>query len=148
VKRNQVVRFQLVTDLTPSCALIATGTPVSATGWVVSLADPSGACDAAPSESTLPKIIQAKSGGEGTSKVSLVATGAATVYFNGLGRVTSPSGAPNITQILITNPGGGVCEHVDPTNGTMRCLQINISTGGEVKMCDPAVTASDDPRKC
>jgi type IV fimbrial biogenesis protein FimT len=148
VKRNQVVRFQLVSDLTSSCTLVAAGTPVAATGWVVSLADPSSACNAAPSETVAPQIIQAKSGGEGTSKVSIAATGAATVYFNGLGRVTSPSGAPNLTQILITNPGGGACEHVDPTNGTMRCLQINISTGGEVKMCDPAVTASDDPRKC
>lgn len=144
VKRNQVVRFQLVSDLTSSCALSQTGT-----SWVVSLADPSGACDTAPSETVAPQILQSKSGSEGTGHVAIAAAGASIVYFNGLGRVTSPAGAANITQILITNPGAGTCQYLDPTNGTMRCLRIDISTGGEVKMCDPAVDpASSDPRKC
>jgi type IV fimbrial biogenesis protein FimT len=143
VKRNTTVRFQLVSDLTSGCALTTSGT-----SWVVSLEDPSGSCDDAPSESTSPKIIQAKSGSEGTTHVAVAASGAATVHFNGLGRVTSPSGAANMTQILISNPGGGVCQHLDTTNGTMRCLRIDISTGGEVKMCDPAVTDATDPRKC
>jgi type IV fimbrial biogenesis protein FimT len=143
VKRNQIVRFQLVSDLTSGCTLSTSGT-----SWIVSLADPTGACESAPSETALPQIIQAKSGSEGTSKAAVAATGSTTVYFNGLGRVTTPSGAPNITQILISNPGGGTCQHVDPTNGTMRCLRIDISTGGEVKMCDPAVTDATDPRIC
>jgi type IV fimbrial biogenesis protein FimT len=143
VKRNTTVRFQLVSDLTSGCALTTSGT-----SWVVSLEDPSGSCDDAPSESTSPKIIQAKSGSEGTTHVAVAASGAATVHFNGLGRVTSPSGAANMTQILISNPGGGVCQHIDATNGTMRCLRIDISTGGEVKMCDPAVIDATDPRKC
>jgi hypothetical protein len=30
----------------------------------------------------------------------------------------------------------------------MRCLRIRISTGGEVKMCDPAVIDATDPRIC
>ncbi len=143
VKRNQVVRFQLVTDLTSGCTLSTAGT-----SWVVSLADPTGACNAAPSDTTAPQILQARSGSEGTGHVSIAATGASTVYFNGLGRVTSPSGAPNITSILITNPGAGTCQYLDPTNGTMRCLRIDISTGGEIKMCDPAVTDATDPRIC
>lgn len=143
VKRNQIVRFQLVSDLTPSCSLNTSGT-----SWVVSLADPTGACDAAPSDTTAPQILQAKSGSEGTSHVAIAAAGAPTLYFNGLGRVTSPSGAANMTSVLITNPLAGTCQHVDPTNGTMRCLRIDISTGGEIKMCDPAVTDASDPRKC
>lgn len=143
VKRNQIVRFQLVSDLTSGCTLSSSGT-----SWVVSLADPSAACNAAPSDTAAPQIIQAKSGGEGTNHVAVTATGAATVYFNGLGRVTSPGGAANITRILITNPGAGTCQYVDPTNGTMRCLRIDISAGGEIKMCDPAVTDVTDPRIC
>lgn len=143
VKRNTTVRFQLVSDLTSGCTLSTSGT-----SWIVSVGDPSGDCDAAPSETVAPQIIQVKSGSEGTTRVSVAATGAATVHFNGLGRVTSPSGAANMTRILISNPTGGVCQHVDATNGTMRCLRIDISTGGEVKMCDPAVTDATDPRKC
>ena len=143
VRRNTTVRFQLVNDLTASCALSTSGT-----SWVVSLADPAGACDAAPSDTNAPQIIQKKSGEEGTANVVLTAAGAATVHFNGLGRLTSPGGALNTTSIEITNPAVGACQHVDTVNGTMRCLRIRISAGGEVKMCDPAVTDATDPRIC
>jgi type IV fimbrial biogenesis protein FimT len=78
--------------------------------------------------------------------VVLAATGAGVVHFNGLGRVTSPGGAANLTQVAISNPVGGTCEHVD--GGAMRCLRINISVGGEARMCDPAVTDATDPRIC
>lgn len=143
VRRNTTVRFQLVSDLTSACALSTSGT-----SWVVSLADPTGACEAAPSDINPPQIIQKKSGAEGTSGVVLAAGGAATVHFNGLGRVTTPGGVLNMTNIEITNPAVGVCQHVDAVNGTMRCLRIRISAGGEVKMCDPAVTDATDPRIC
>jgi len=143
VRRNTTVRFQLVNDLTSACALSTSGT-----SWVVSLADPVGACDVAASDVNAPQIIQKKSGAEGTSGVVLTASGAATVHFNGLGRVTSPGGVLNMTNIEITNPAVSACQHVDPVNGTMRCLRIRISTGGEVKMCDPAVTDATDPRIC
>jgi type IV fimbrial biogenesis protein FimT len=143
VRRNATVRFQLVSDLTSACTLSMSGT-----SWVVSLADPANACDAAPSEAAAPQIIQKKSGAEGATGVVLTAGGAATAHFNGLGRLTSPGGVANMTNIEITNPAGGACQHVDGVNGTMRCLRIRISTGGEVKMCDPAVTDATDPRIC
>jgi type IV fimbrial biogenesis protein FimT len=143
VRRNATVRFQLVNDLTSACTLSTSGT-----SWVVSLADPANACDAAPSDAAAPQIIQKKSGAEGSTGVVLTASGAATVHFNGLGRVTSPAGVANMTMIEITNPAGGACQHVDAVNGTMRCLRIRISAGGEVKMCDPAVTDATDPRIC
>jgi type IV fimbrial biogenesis protein FimT len=143
VRRNTTVRFQLVSDLTSACALSTSGT-----SWVVSLADPAGACDADPSDVNPPQIIQKKSGAEGTSGVVFAASGGATVRFNGLGRVTSPGGVLNTTSIEISNPAAGACQHVDAVNGTMRCLRIRISTGGEVKMCDPAVVDATDPRIC
>src|SRR5260221_13335306 len=48
VRRNTPVRFQLVSDLTSTCVLSADSltAPVSVS-WVVSLGDPTGACDAA-----------------------------------------------------------------------------------------------------
>lgn len=140
VKRNQVVRFQMVDNLTSGC-VIATG----GKSWVVSLDDPTGACDAAPSD-VAPRIIQSRSGDEGTPRTTVAGTPAGTVHYNGLGRLTSPGGAANLTQISISNPAGGSCEHVD--GGPMRCLRINISIGGEAKMCDPAVTDATDPRIC
>jgi type IV fimbrial biogenesis protein FimT len=141
VRRNQIVRFQLVSDLSATCVLTQSGT-----SWVVSQDDPTGLCDQAPSDAAAPRIIQTRSGSEGTPRAVVAAATSATVYFNGLGRVTSPGGALNMTQLAITNPSGGTCEHVD--GGDMRCLRINISIGGEARMCDPAVTDVTDPRKC
>lgn len=141
VRRNQVVRFQMVDNLTSGCVISTSGT-----SWVVSLDNATGACDTAPSETVAPRIVQTRSGSEGTTRAVLAATGAGVVHFNGLGRVTSPGGAANMTQVAISNPVGGTCEHVD--GGAMRCLLINISVGGEARMCDPAVTDATDPRKC
>lgn len=143
LRRNAVVRFQLTSSLDSSCALSMTGT-----SWVVSLANPAGACDAVPSDTVAPQIIQKKSGAEGSPRAQVTATGSSTVYFSGLGRVASPGGAASISQINISNPSGGSCQDQDPANGTMRCLRITISTGGQIKMCDPAVTDNTDPRIC
>src|SRR5882672_5111861 len=48
VRRNTRVRFQIVSDLSSTCVLSADSltAPVSVS-WVVSLGDPTGACDAA-----------------------------------------------------------------------------------------------------
>jgi type IV fimbrial biogenesis protein FimT len=133
LRRNATVRFQLVSSLTSACALSATSL-----NWVVSLADPTGACDAAPS------IVQKKSARDGTANVSVATTGGTTLVFNGLGRVIGAG----ISRFDFANAAGGVCEHVDATNGTMRCLSILVSTGGQAKMCDPKVTDVTDPRRC
>lgn len=143
VKRNQIVRFQMVSDLTSGCT-IATG----GKSWVVSLDDATGACNAAPSDAAAPRIVQTRAGSEGTERTAVAATPAATAYFNGLGRLTSPGGAINLTRIVITNPAGGACELAGGGGGPMRCLRIDISVGGEAKMCDPAVTDATDPRIC
>jgi type IV fimbrial biogenesis protein FimT len=147
VKRNQIVRFSMVDNLTAGCVVSAAGK-----NWVVSLDNPTGACDAAPGEpdplDPPPRILQTRSGDEGTPRTVIAATPAGIVHFNGLGRLTSPGGVANISQIAISNPVGGACENPDGTGGPMRCLRIDISVGGEARMCDPAVTNVTDPRIC
>src|SRR5262249_36915501 len=59
LRRNAQVRFQLVDTLTSACALTNTGT-----NWVVSLNDPTGLCDVAPSDTVAPLTIQNRSGAE------------------------------------------------------------------------------------
>ena len=139
IRRNTLVRFQLVSDLTGGCSLNA-----GALNWVVSLADPSGACDAAPSDTAAPRIVQKRSSSEGSRNAVVATTGGAAIVFNGLGRV---SGGLGITQLNFSNITG-TCEHLDATNGTMRCLQIRVSSGGQVKLCDPKVGDTADPRHC
>jgi type IV fimbrial biogenesis protein FimT len=138
IRRNTPVRFQFVSNLTASCTLSTTSL-----AWVVSQADPSGACDTAPSDTVAPQIIQSRSATEGTSNARVTLTGGSTVVFTGLGRAQ----AGGITQIDVTNTSG-TCQYADPTNGTMRCMRIMVSSGGQSRMCDPQVTAANDPRKC
>ncbi len=145
VRRNSSVRFQLTDTLDNTCALSTTGT-----NWVVSLSDPAGLCASAPPDPAdpnppAPAIIQARAGAEG-SRNALVAADQSAVVFNGLGRVT-PVPAGNI-NINITNPIGGACV-TDPSPGPMRCLRIVVSTGGQVRMCDPAfVFSNTNPQGC
>lgn len=142
VSRNTVVRFQMVTNLTSSCANSST-----ALGWVVSLDSPAGACEIAPSATTTPRIVQKQAGTEGTDSISVAATGGSGVAFNGLGRIVSGGTLPTpFTQIDFTS-AQGVCEHA-AADGTVRCLRILLSTGGQAKLCDPKVAATTDPRYC
>lgn len=141
VRRNGMVRFQLVSNLTSSCAVSTTGVD-----WVVSQADPAGKCDIAPSETTSPQTIQKKAGSEGSPKAAVTATTAGVITFNALGR---PSAATtNMTQIDITNPTYSACQHASSSPGQSRCMRILITTGGTIKLCDPKVTDTTDPRIC
>ena len=146
LRRNTVVRFQVVDTLTSGCGLSAGGT-----NWVVSLADTTGACDVDPSDTVAPLIIQKRSGSEGSSQAQILTTGGQSLQFNGLGRVLPAGGLaavpPAITRIDITNPSGGACK-TSTGNEPMRCLRITVSTGGQIRMCDPAVTDNTDPRFC
>ena len=140
LRRNAIVRFQLVNNLTAGCALSNTGR-----NWVISQTDATSACNQPPSEVTPPQIIQTKSSTEGSGNAVIAATGGAEVVFNGLGR---PVGAGNLTQIDITNTQGGACQTVDNKEHPMRCLRVIIGTGGGVRMCDPIVADVTDPRIC
>ena len=144
VRRNASVRFQLVSDLSSGCTVSTAPLNDSASlSWVVSLADPVGACDQAPSETTAPRIVQKKSAKEGSANVRVSTDAAPTVVFNGLGRVTGA-----VLQRLDFKNASGICVHIDDVNGTMRFLSIMVTSGGQVKMCDPKVGDTADPRHC
>lgn len=86
-----------------------------------------------------PEVIQSKEGVEGATKVSIevVPAGAASVTFNGLGRVTFNNDGSNIMRQI----------DIDADEGSGRNLRILIR-GGSVHFCDPNVTTVGDPRVC
>jgi type IV fimbrial biogenesis protein FimT len=89
--------------------------------------------------SDCPAVIQSRAGTEGTRNVQVNPVGGvATVAFTGLGR------AGNTLTLNITNPTGGACKS---TGGEMRCLNIIVATGGQIRMCNPAL-ASTNPQGC
>lgn len=136
VRRNTNVGFYLVSALDASCADDATSS-----NWLVSIQDPVGLCNVAPSDSTAPQIIQKRSQQEGTSNVVTVTTlpaGMSSVNFTPLGRTTNTTN--DLTQVDIAA--------TDPLTGS-RPLRVLIGAGGAIKMCDPLLPSSGaDPRRC
>jgi type IV fimbrial biogenesis protein FimT len=129
VRRNRTVQFSLVDTLGAGCLVSAGGT-----SWVVSLNDPTGACETTPSDTTPPGILQTRSAN------AVVNSSASSITFNGLGRLAA--GGAN-TTINISN-STAACQ----STGPIRCLRVTVGISGSIRMCDPSVTDTADPRYC
>lgn len=150
VKRNQESRFQLVNTLTGACALDTAGP-----NWIVSMYPVTGLCDQSPdtntsplsadfSAATNPLILQKSSPAPATNSLALSATQAG-VCFTGMGAMTGDADCGLTTTKIDIKPALGTCK---ADGGDLRCLRICVSTGGLIRMCDPAVTDHTDPRYC
>lgn len=85
--------------------------------------------------------IQSRNATEGSPNAVITApANPFTVTFNAFGRATAGGG----TTLNVTNPTGGACE---AAAGTMRCLNITVQAGGAVRLCDPALPATN-PQSC
>ena len=149
VRRNRLVRFQLVTTTGNDCALSDQGR-----NWVISLDDPTNLCGTAPFDEAAaapaaPRIIQVRAAGEGSPNAAINGVGTSLISFTGTGRATAAA------SFNITNPSGGNCATQADRSLPMRCLRVTVSTGGQVRMCDPARDAAPtqanmagDPQGC
>lgn len=144
VRRNTNVRFSLGT----------------ASSWTVGCATPVAKAQGTEGLDDCPATIQARTAAEGSAHAAVnlsevvASTNAAAaspaitseISFNGLGRVRAlPAG--NNAVINISNPAGGACA---AAGGPMRCLRVVVSAAGQVRMCDPKLSASNpsDPQAC
>ncbi|MEI8156799.1 MAG: GspH/FimT family pseudopilin [Burkholderiales bacterium] len=93
---------------------------------------------------TCPAIIESRSSLEGSTNVSVAADQAA-ITFNGLGRASFVV-AGVAKKFVVTMPNGGTCV---ADGGQMRCLNVAVSNGGQIHMCDPAIVFSNTaPQGC
>lgn len=132
VRRNAPVEF-LLTDIAPIAANVNTATASGTENWMVR-AGTAGAYE----------FIQGRSKAEGSRNATITFAGAASnlVTFNALGRVTPvPAGA--IT--LDASSASGTCESA---GGTIRCLRVVVTSGGQIRMCDPKLTLTVSPQAC
>jgi type IV fimbrial biogenesis protein FimT len=119
-------------------------------------------CPGSSPTATTPAFIQARTTAEGSTNAVVTTSQVAasnnavvttpvfttTLGFNGLGQVinaTLPAG--NNAVFNVANPTGGSCA---TASGPMRCLWVVVTSGGQVRMCDPALTISrpTDPQAC
>ncbi len=129
VRRNTTIRFQLVDTTDDGCALSTAGP-----NWVVSFDSPVGACATPPSDTVAPRIIQLRSGAEGSADTTLTA-GRSDLVFNSFGRNTTGN-----VVIDVASATGELCL---VSGGPIRCLRIMVTLGGQIRMCDPALAVGD-----
>lgn len=92
-------------------------------------------------------VFQSKPDGEGSASVVLTAVpgGSNTVTFNGFGRTpTTPAN---------NDDGSAFMTQIDVDSATLaaadsREMRILVSSGGQIRMCDPNVAAATDSRSC
>jgi type IV fimbrial biogenesis protein FimT len=140
LRRNRIVTFWMMAPSTAASLDSTCSLSSASASWVISMADPTGKCDVAPSPTVDPQIIETYGAGAGASGISVAGlasdgtTAATSVSFNGYGQRVQ-TGTP-LARIDITHSQSGA-----------RRLEINISTGGSIRMCDRDVAAGD-PRAC
>ena len=160
IRSNNTAVLQIVDTLDDSCSVDTAGR-----FWVVSHCSAAGKCgqnidkqSAPPVNGCVegaPAIILAKGAFDSSDKV-LVNLPAGMMCYSSMGRVNAtamncPAGAFD-PRVL----AGGVLsvdvEHDTGScvagGGVVRCLRLNINMGGEPRLCDPAVSAVNDPRRC
>lgn len=129
VLRNTHVQFSLLAgnSWTVQCETAIGGTPPL--------------CPGTSPAATTPSSIQAWTAGNSNAAVT---PASATLSFNGLGKATATTLSPGTTATFLVSSTAGACAL---QGGPMRCLRIVVTSGGQVRMCDPAL-ASSDPQAC
>lgn len=94
--------------------------------------------------------VTARDSAEGSSHATVVASGGLyAVTFDHFGRqrwaanglIQNIDASNQITQICVGS------SKLSAANGA-RLLEIDVSVGGQIKMCDPSVVSATDPRRC
>jgi len=119
-------------------------------------------CPGPSPTATTPSYIQSRKAAEGsanvviaTSEINAYTQSAAatpvfsgTISFDSLGRVNGDSLNPGDNAIFtITGPQASSCQS---QGGTLRCLEVEVTSAGQMRMCDPNLTVSkpSDPQAC
>ena len=150
VRRNTTTRFQLTSSLTNQCTLSTSGL-----SWVVTLEKdntPAGKCGEPLSDTTAPKILQQQNASTNASLISvkLSRTGSTLIpslAFNSLGQQIQVDGVDPavLTTIDIKSPQGS-CATSNGTGGTVRCMRIEVTRGGQIRLCDPGLADTANTR--
>ncbi len=138
IRRNGNVGLVLTSDAPIAANENAPTLSLAGPNWMVRLRTPG----APPTFS----LLQGKSAAEGSTQV-VVAGGVSSLNFSGLGS----SDQAATVSFDFSNPNGGACVlPVAPAvvGGPMRCLRVQVTVGGQVRVCDPAVVTVGDARTC
>ena len=134
IRRNGPVEFVMTSAAVASGVENSLAIDPLGANWVVR---------ARPSASEPYQLVEAKPmiEGGGAAPSITVAASAGFVTFNSLGGSTTGLGE----TIVLQNPPMGLCVPLGP----VRCWNVVVSPGGQVRLCNPDPAASaGDTRKC
>lgn len=136
VRRNTTTRFQLTSSLDGQCVVAGSGR-----NWVVTMgkdSNPKSGCDANPSDTAEPLILQKAA--VTSSDMVTIATTRPALAFNGLGQQIAVDGsAPESISVINIASTQGACMKANGSGGTVRCLRIELSRGGQARLCLPGL---------
>lgn len=113
-----------------------------------------------------PGLIQGRSASEGTANAVIAfsevasntgvifgaSTFAGNVTFNGLGRVVTSgvnaSLTPSTNGVYAVSMTTNTSDTCVLAGGTLRCLSVTVTPGGQIRMCDPALNYATNPVGC
>lgn len=139
VRRNTTARFQLVSSLDSSCTVSTSGKY-----WLINLTSnttPAGSCDSTVSDTTSPYVLQRSATGGSNTDLQIAAS-QYVVSFNGMGQQVASTNPTTSIATLTIDVKSSAATCLGSSGGTVRCLRIVVTPGGQIRMCDPSITGT------
>lgn len=155
VRRNAQVRFQLTSATDNNCVVAVDGG-----AWVISRDEPKNNCSPSDnpwinesflfsdtSNNKTPGVLSVRPAGEGGGRVLIKANNAVAI-FNGYGRLVPATSSLTIdVDGLDAKNGEADCDQPRSSTKSSHCLRVTVSSGGQIRMCNPTLPTGD-PRRC
>ncbi len=147
LQRNTRVEFLLMNEAVDPANVASFAANTTGPAWAVRVRNPDNSYQFVEGREALEGSNQ---GTGATPMVAMAATnlpGGNLITFSAVGQTDIAAGLVarfNVSHPLAASEDRFKCQ---PT-GEMRCLRVEVSPGGRVRMCDPAVTDATDTRYC
>jgi type IV fimbrial biogenesis protein FimT len=140
VRRNQNVEFVITNDIIDLGTVGTVAPAANGMHWLVRFINPATATYS---------LVESKSGYEGSGQAggqtigAQIAASDPQIVFRGMGGTQGLGGTATFD---VSNPAAGAC-HTTATPAPIRCLRVQVSVSGQIRLCDPS-TAAPDTRAC
>jgi type IV fimbrial biogenesis protein FimT len=147
LQRNGRVEFLLINEALDPSNVAGYTANTTGPGWAVRVRNPDLSYEFVEGRTVEEGSAQASGAPPAVAMAATNLPGGNVITFNAVGQADITAGTVahfDITHPLAASEDRFKCQ---PT-GEMRCLRVEVSPGGRVRMCDPAVTDATDTRYC
>jgi len=147
LQRNGRVEFLLINEALDPSNVAGFVPNTSGPGWAVRLRNPDGSYEFIEGRTVQEGSAQASGAAPAVAMAAANLPAGNVITFNAVGQADVTAG--NVARYNITHPLAATDDRFKcQPAGEMRCLRVEVTPGGRVRMCDPAVTDATDTRYC